>query len=131
MYVETDEDLDALLGERPAAAPALERIFSGVPAYSTTFELINRYSAQSPLHGIGFRDGQWFEVSEEIYWHFLEALPPLHMTSGGFVMSECTTDDLHECFFEIKGRYYCAVLAWSGPRSFAALWTALLAEVAQ
>ena len=131
MYLEDDTDLDAVLTRTDAPIPQLERIYPGLASRSATFELLGRYSPGNAYARLGHRAGQWFEVSEDIYRHFLEVLPPLYMTSGGFVMGECTRDNLYDCFFEIRGRFYCATLAWSGPRSFAALWTALLGAVAR
>lgn len=133
MYIEDDKDLDVLLASATAAdaPPQLERIYEGVPSRGASFELLNRFQRDSRYLKLGFRAGQWFEVSEDIYWYFLEVLPPLHMSGGGFVMSECTMADLYESFFEINGRFYCAVLHWNGPASFRALHKALRAEVAQ
>ena len=130
MYLETDEDLDRVLTPQTADAPPLEQIYVGIPSRCDIYKLINRYAADNPFHRMGFRAGQWFEVPEDIYWHFLEALPPLHMTGAGFVVGECTMDDLYHGFVEIEGRFFCAVIDWQGPRSLAAFWTALLAEVA-
>lgn len=133
MYIEDDSDLEDLLkchARGPAEPPELEKIYPCIADYDTSFALINRYSDENPHNALGFRAGQWFETTEQVYWYFLECLPPLHMTGGGFVMSECTMDDLYESFLEIDGRYYCAVVAWDGPQSFSALWTALVAEVA-
>ena len=114
------------------AQPALhlQQIYEGQAEYSTSFELVNRYTSDSRFKGLGFQAGQWFETNSDVYWYFLECLPPLHQSSGGFVVSECTMNGLHECFFEIDERYYYAVIDWTGQQSFAALWTALLAEVA-
>lgn len=133
MYIEDDRELEDLLARKaagPVEPPQLERIFPSIADHDTSFELINRYNSANVHHTLGFRAGQWFETTEQVYWYFLECLPPLHMTGGGFVMSECTTGDLYESFVEIDGRYYCAVVAWDGPQSFSALWSALLAEVA-
>lgn len=125
--------LQAPQTNNPQTVPArqtdltMEQIYEGVADYATTFQLINRYSQSNPYHGLGFRAGQWFETNERIYWQFLKVLPPLHMTSGGFVMSECTMGNLYESFMELDGRYFCAVVDWNGSQSFADLWTALLA----
>lgn len=129
MYIEDDDDLIALLSQAPAQTPVLQRIYDGIADYDTSFDLINRYGADNAHHAIGFRAGQWFETVESVYWYFLECLPPLHMTGRGFVMSECTMGDLYESFWEIDGRYYCAVIAWYGPSSFTALRNAIVAEV--
>ena len=125
---ETDRELTK--EENPNQIPHLDQIYPGQAGYTASFELINRYSGSSNYRQLGFRVGQWFETSAEIYWYFLGCLPPVHQTSGGFVMSECTMDGLHDCFLEIDGRYYCAVVKWSGPRSFAQIWTQLLMELA-
>lgn len=131
MYFEDDDDLIAALdGSRTAThPPELDRIADGRCDYDATFALINRYQASSAHAQIGFKAGQWFETTEEIYWYFLECLPPLHQTSIGFVMMECTMGDLYEAFFEIDGRYYCAVVTWPGPASFEASTAALVQEV--
>ena len=129
MYIEDDDDLIAALSQAPQEAPPLQKIFEGIADHDTSFELINRYSAETPHHALGFCAGQWFETTRDVYWYFLECLPPLHMTGAGFVMSECTMGDLYESFWEIDGRYFSAVIAWKGPMSFTSLRTALVAEV--
>jgi len=111
---------------RPTNGPVLEKIHDGVADYNTTFTLINRYTPSNPYKALGFRAGQWFETTEDIYSYFLGVLPPLHMTGGGFVVGECTMAGLYESFLEIDGKYYCAVIDWTGSQSFADLWTALL-----
>lgn len=134
MYIEDDTDVETVLGREGQTQPEpvqLDRIFEGCVADDATLlPLINRYQATSEFAHLGFRAGQWFETTEETYWHFLESVPPLYQASGGFVVGECTTGHLYESFLEIDGRFYCAVIHWQCRRSFAALWTALLAEVA-
>ena len=118
MYIEDDGDLDLVLGAgRPAEPPDLELVFEGVADRDVSFALMNRYLASNPHAARGFRAGQWFETTREVYWQCLESVPPLYMASGGFVVGECTMDDLYECFFEIDGRYFCTVIAWAGPQS--------------
>ena len=134
MYIEDDDDLLRVLEQSKHTAvepPRLQRIYDGLADDAKSLELVNRYQGGNPHYARGFHAGQWFETTKETYWYFLECLPPLHMTGAGFVMTECTMNGLYDCFFEIDGRYYCAVIDWDGPRSFAALWTALLAEVGQ
>jgi len=130
MYIEDDDDLIAMLSQKPAPCPKLERIYEIEANYNKSFELINRYERGNCFNALGFRAGQWFETTQDVYWYFLECLPPLYQTSGGFIVGECTMNGLYDCFLEIDGKYYCAVVEWAGPKSFAALWTALLAEVA-
>lgn len=108
----------------------LVKIHDTVADYGTSFDLINRYSPENQHYETGFQAGQWFETRSDVYWHFLECLPPLHQTGGGFVVSECTMMDLYECFFEIDERYFCVVIRWTGPKSFSDLWAALLKEIA-
>lgn len=131
MYFEDDDDLIAALDatSNTAPVPVLVRIAGGVVEYDATFALINRYQSRSPHAALGFRAGQWFETTHEIYWYFLECLPPLHQTRCGFVMMECTMGDLYEAFFEIDGRFFCMVVSWPGAGSFDAISDALLREV--
>ena len=107
----------------------LERLFVGRADWDTSFALIQRYSGDSDFRHLGFRAGQWFETIAPVYDHFLGAVPPLYQTGGGFVVGECTTGTLYEGFLEIDGRFCCIVVDWSGPRSLAALWTDLIAEL--
>lgn len=131
MYFEDDDDLIAALNQCGDAgqATSLKRIADGVQDYDATFALINRYQSSSPHAAIGFKAGQWFETTEELYWYFLECLPPLYQNTVGFVMMECTMGDLYEAFFEIHERFYCAVVTWPGPASFEATTAALVQEV--
>jgi len=99
------------------------------PSGQTLLPLLNRYQAASQFSEKGFQAGQWFETIEDTYWYFLETLPPLYMQSRGFVMGECITQDLYDCFFEIDGRYFCAVIKWVNAKSFSLLLAALRAEV--
>jgi len=131
MYFEDDDDLIAALDQsgRAGQPPNLNRIADGVQGYDATFVLINRYQSSSPHAATGFDAGQWFETTEELYWYFLECLPPLYQNTVGFVMMECTMGDLYEAFFEIDERFYCAVVTWPGPASFEATTAALVQEV--
>lgn len=129
MYFEDDDDLIAALDQTTATPPALERIADGIMSYDATFELINRYQASSPHAATGFKAGQWFETTEDIYWYFLECLPPLHQTAQGFVVMECTMGDLYEAFFEIDNRFFCAVVQWPGAKAFHLTTQVLTREV--
>lgn len=130
MYIEDDEDLSRLLEEPVPPAPALEQIHAGVAGIAQSYALINRYARSNPYHGLGFRAGQWFETTGEVYAQFLEAVPPLDMSANGFVVGECTTEDLYEAFSQVGDRYFCVVIAWSGHGALVALEQALVAEVA-
>lgn len=87
----------------------------------SVFALINRYSPQmqtyeggmvdNPHHALGLKPGQFFEVSGEEYWYFLEVLPPLAMTSAGFAMSEFTMGNLTNAFLTIGQQFYCVTIA--------------------
>jgi len=133
MYIEDDTDIEIVLGREgqpQPVVPQLEQIFKGVvDDDETLIPIINRYQASSPFSDKGFRAGQWFETTEQTYWHFLETMPPLYMSAGGFVMCECITQDLYDCFLEINGRYYCVVIKWVNAKSFSLLLAALRAEV--
>lgn len=130
MYIEEDEDLIRLLEGPVTPLPQLEQIHTGVAGTAQSYALINRYARSNPHHGLGFRAGQWFETTGEVYAQFLEAVPPLDMSANGFVVGECTMEDLFEAFFRFGDRYFCAVIAWAGHGALVALEQALLAEVA-
>lgn len=131
MYFEDDDDLIAALEKHgdTGKSATLNRIADGALDYGATFALLNRYQASSPHAAIGFKAGHWFETTEEIYWYFLECLPPLHQNAAGFVKMECTMGDLYEAFLEIDGRFYCCVVTWPGQASFEATASALAQEV--
>ena len=102
---------------RPAGRP--------VPR-ETAVELINRYSAQSPFAAQGYEAGQVFETTEDLYTHFLEAVPPLMMTSGSFACGEMTPDRLVDSYHLINGRAFCVTIEWAGRKSLAQAWSALI-----
>lgn len=130
MYIEEDEDLIRLLEEPVPCLPALEQIHTGVAGVEQSYALINRYARSNPHHGLGFRAGEWFETTVEVYGQFLEAVPPLDMSAHGFVVGECTMEDLYEAFFRFGDQCFCAVIAWAGHGVLVALEQALAAEVA-
>lgn len=103
---------------RPAGRP--------VPR-ETAFELINRYSPQSPFAAQGYEAGQVFETAEDLHTYFLEVVPPLMMTSGSFACGEMTTDRLVDSYHLIEGRAFCVTIEWSGRRSLSEAWSALIA----
>lgn len=56
--------------------------------------------------------GVWIPTTEEMYWDMLEALPPLRMGRGMFLMGEADHSDdegckVYACFLQ-KGRAYFA-----------------------
>lgn len=46
-------------------------------------------------------------INKEIYWHFLEMLPPLKYTEGGFLMSEFKKGSITTHFFKKGDEYFC------------------------
>lgn len=53
----------------------------------------------------------WVPTTEEMYWDMLEALPPLRMAKGMFLMSEAdhTNEGGHEvyaCFMRKSDKYF-------------------------
>ena len=53
------------------------------------------------------------EINEEQYMERLEVLPPVPFKTDiyeGYIVPECTTDDIYEHIFEFKGKYYCVYL---------------------
>lgn len=131
MYIEDDEGLDAAFAEMQTgqSVPQLTQIFDGVADHETTFALLNRYGATSPFAHLGIRAGQWFETTEDHYWHFLECMPPLHMHSNGFIVCECVTGDLYTGFITIDERFFCITTRWQGPKAFDDLGRSLINEV--
>ena len=71
--------------------------------------------------------GQWFETTEEIYWYFLECLPPLDFTGDGFSMCEFSTGYLTNAFFDFRGKFYCMTIERKAPGDFGAYARALYA----
>lgn len=88
------------------------------------FALINRgYSPDV------FRAGQWFEISEEEYWYFLECLPPMDYGAGGFSMCEFATGDLTNAFFDFGERYFCLTIQRRNAGDFFAAARAFRLEI--
>jgi hypothetical protein len=104
------------------------KIFDGVADRETCFALLNRYQRDSAFAGLGLVPGQWFEITEEEYWYFLEVLPPLDMTGGAFAMSEFTSMNLTESFYRIGDRYFCCLLDWQGRGSLVEAKRAIFAS---
>jgi len=78
---------------------------NGVADYDTSFEIVNRGYEEGQ-----YEAGQWFETTEDVYQHFLGALPPLYFDGSAFVMSEPSTCSLSEGFIQIDGRYFCLTM---------------------
>lgn len=108
--------------------PALHRLVEGVAQSNDTFALLNRYTGSRYAH-LGQRAGQWFETTAEVYWYFLEQMPPMHMTGEGFIVCEAVTGTLHNAFFEFDGRYFCALIDCREQGAFDATCRALKANV--
>lgn len=97
------------------------KIFDGIATREECFTLINRNTEkiqtyegpwiENPHHGLGYEAGQFFEITREEYDYFLNVLPPMAMTSAGYVMSEYTTGNHTEAFLEIGKRFYCMTIA--------------------
>lgn len=99
-----------------------EKISDGVADREKTFELINRGYGPDQRFA-----GQWFETTEEIYWYFLEVLPPHDFTGDGFSMSEFATGSLTDAFVRIGERYFCLCISRETPRDFTVAMTAFKA----
>jgi hypothetical protein len=53
----------------------------------------------------------WIPTTEEMYWDMLEALPPLCMSRGAFLMSEAdhtnaNNDEVYACFSRKSDEYF-------------------------
>lgn len=107
----------------------LHQIYPDIADQTTAFELINRYSSDNRFADRGFRAGQWFEITEDVYWHFLEVLPPSYMAHYGFVNCECVTNNLYDGFVEHRGRFFNIVTIGPGHDPFSALARRLISEV--
>lgn len=51
-------------------------------------------------------NNRW-EINEELYWEFLEMLPPVGYTNGCFFMCERLFDNISAYFSKEGGKYYC------------------------
>lgn len=81
-------------------------IFEGVADRPQSFALINRgYSPDKRSAG------QYFETTEEFYFHFLEVLPPLDFTHDGFSMSEFSIGTLTDAFVRHGERFFCLCIS--------------------
>lgn len=100
------------------------KIYDGKADRETTFDLLNRESAQRQNYDGTTRPnpfwqrvkaGDWFEIDEVEYWYFLEVLPPLAMAWGSFSMSEFESGDLTNSFHKIgldeAARFFCMTIA--------------------
>lgn len=73
------------------------KIFEGVADQPKAFELFNIHT-DAPL----FRRnlcGEWFEVSESVYWYFLEIMPPIYVPHG-FAVCEAVAGAVYRCYFK-------------------------------
>lgn len=91
------------------------RTFTGQMDRDTFYRWLNpplphaeRYSRERLL-------SSYVEVNEEIYWEFLEMLPPMCFTGSQFAICEATTDDVRLGFFKIGERYFAAQVSDADP----------------
>lgn len=60
------------------------------------FARLNAYSSdpawQARKYDFDALVGQKWEIDRDLYWHFLEVLPPLRWIGGAFLMREFLTD---------------------------------------
>lgn len=87
------------------------KIHEGCADRTTCFALLNRPASER-------KPGDWWEITEDDYWYFLEVLPPLAMTGGSFSMSEFTDGDMTHSFHKITG--------FSDPRRYARYFAVLI-----
>ena len=52
------------------------------------------------------RIGQKVEIDEELYWYFLEMLPPIYAPSG-FYMCEMSIENITTLFTHEGDKYFC------------------------
>lgn len=103
----------------------LTKIYDGVADYEQSFALINRgYEPDQ------FFAGQWFETTEEVYWYFLEVLPPLDFYGAGFSLCEFASGYLTNAFMKFRGRYYCVTIERKNAADFEAWVGAMMREQA-
>ena len=50
--------------------------------------------------------GQWEEITKEQYYDFLDVLPPINYSDGGFFMQEPLTGNIHLYCQELENRFY-------------------------
>lgn len=81
------------------ANEATTEAFLEAVAYTNHFAMLN---ALEPVPGT-----KW-PVTEAIYWHFLEMLPPLSypLKHKGFMISEGHKDNVHSVYYHENGRYW-------------------------
>lgn len=96
---------------------------------AAALDLINRYSSSNANAHLGYAAGQWFEITEDVYWYFLEVLPPSYMSHFGFINCECVTNNLYDGFVEHQGRFYTIVTRGPGANPFSDLATQLIKQV--
>ncbi|WP_393929937.1 hypothetical protein [Yoonia sp. R2-816] len=90
------------------------------------FALIDRDSTTSPYAAHGFRAGQAFETTEDLYTYFREVAPPLIKTAGSFACGVITMDRLIDSYHLIQERAFCVTIEWDGKQSLAAASPALI-----
>lgn len=95
----------------------IKRIFDGIADTADHFNLLNRYQAGNPYADKGFRAGQFWQIGEAEYWHFLNLLPPMAYSAGSFAMSEFSRENLTESYHLIGDCYYCMTIEYLGPES--------------
>ena len=108
----------------------LRQIHTDVLGMDDAFTLINRYAGDNPFAHLGYRPGQWFEVTDDVYWYFLEVLPPSYMSHAGFINCECVTNNLYDGFVEHKGRFFNLVTTGPNAHPFTDPAKALIQQVA-
>ena len=95
------------------------KLFEGQASEAKAFELINRGYSPDGYSPDVFRAGDFFEIGEAEYWYFLECLPPMDFSQGGFSMCEFATGNLTNAFFERDGRFWCLTIERKSAADFA------------
>lgn len=96
----------------------MTKLFEGVAERDQHFKLLNDPARSYPNRP---NAGEWWETTEEMYWYFLECLPPLGQNGMGFLMSEFNHDSVTCAYYELydadnKKRYFCAYVDVSTPK---------------
>lgn len=136
MYVVDDSDLEDCLGPRHAKClPPLELSWIAPirtqVSWEGSFELIKRYSRDSPCGSLGYQAGQAFQTTPEVFDHFLEAVPPLCMASGSFACGEMTTERLVDSYHKAEGRTFCVTVEWQGRDTLHQAWAAIMKSLVE
>jgi len=87
-----------------------EAVLEAMEEDSFVYQPATRNSHYTALNCLPCEPGTRWVISEEVYWEFMEMLPPLTRLAGGFFCPEagtsCKEGNIRSAYYQSEGKYW-------------------------